>query len=82
MISLTTPLVLTEETWKNLSFHHSLVDFANQAAFIIRYQQCQLAELQNTVFNIRQFLDQGEISTAQEQWQKVDVDAAMSGEQE
>ena len=82
MIALTTPLILTEETWKNLSFHHSMVEFANQAAFIIRYQQCQLAELQNTVFSLHQILNQGGISTTWENWQKINPDVVMSAEQE
>jgi hypothetical protein len=42
--------------------------YCAESAFIIRYQQCQIAELQNQVFNLRQFLNQGVISTAHEKW--------------
>jgi hypothetical protein len=75
-------LLFTKETWESLNFYHQLVDFSNQTAFIIRYQQCQLAELQNTVFNLRQFLNQGMISTDREKWQIINPDAVMSAEQE
>ena len=43
---------LLKEAWDNCTFHLKLEVYAKDSAIIIRYQQLQIAELQNAIFNI------------------------------